>query len=173
MKRKTKILILTILAISAISFIVYVYIGLTKYILSTDGVLHGEMSEEEKEQYSCMALLPDLKDYCVRYKIYYYENTNEGKINRINVECVSADKIPDKYQEAVNKALESEDYVDDFDFYGEGIDIYSIDSGLPFASPDDLTPDAREMADRVTERYYLVWLYPDGTKKLSFWFTYK
>ena len=131
--------------------------------------LHQEMTDEEKERFSSMALIPELKDHCVRYgkKTINYTKT------RICVECTSCDSLPEKYRAAADKALRSDESFSSEDLNDQNVEVYTIEDGLPLADVNDLPEEYREMASRVTCTYFQVLVYDQDHKVFMFWFEYR
>jgi hypothetical protein len=130
------------------------------------------MTAEEKEKFTSMVLIPDLKNYCVRYNIRSFGPPKDEKWKRVIVECSDIDRLPDEYQEPIRIALRSDDFISTTDIGGKSVKVYTIESGMPLADVNDLSPEYRELASRVSKVYYQVMVFPDGLQKFMFWFEY-
>ncbi len=171
MKKSTIICLLIIVAffVGGIAFLVnYMH----NYLMASDGTTYDQMTAEEKEKYTSMVLIPDLKNYCVRYNIRSFDPPKDGKWKRVIVECSDIDRLPDEYQEPIRIALGSDDFISTTDIGGKSVKVYTIKSGMPLADVNDLSPEYRELASRVSKVYYQVMVYPDGLQKFMFWFEY-
>ena len=172
MKKKT-VIILLIIIFAVIAAVIYFVNGIREYMLAADGITHEQMTDEEKEKYSCMALVPELKDYCVRYNVRFLETPRDGKFEHIIIECTSVDSLPESYQEPVRAALDSEDYISTTDLDHKSVKKFTVEKGLPLADVDEIPSEYRELADKVSKRYYQVMVYPDGSQRFVFWFEYQ
>ena len=171
MKKSTIICLLIIVAffVGGIAFLVnYMH----NYLMASDGTAYDQMTAEEKEKYTSMVLIPDLKNYCVRYNIRSFGPPKDGKWKRVIVECSDIDRLPDEYQEPIRIALRSDDFISTTDIGGKSVKVYTIKPGMPLADVNDLSPEYRELASRVSKVYYQVMVYPDGLQKFMFWFEY-
>lgn len=171
MKKSTIICLLIIVAffVGGIAFLVnYMH----NYLMASDGTTYDQMTAEEKEKYTSMVLIPDFKNYCVRYNIRSFGPPKDGKWKRVIVECSDIDRLPDEYQEPIRIALRSDDFISTTDIGGKSVKVYTIKSGMPLADVNDLSPEYRELASRVSKVYYQVMVYPDGLQKFMFWFEY-
>ena len=171
MKKSTIICLLIIVAffVGGIAFLVnYMH----NYLMASDGTTYDQMTAEEKEKYTSMVLIPDLKNYCVRYNIRSFGPPKDGKWKRVIVECSDIDRLPDEYQEPIRIALRSDDFISTTDIGGKSVKVYTIKTGMPLADVNDLSPEYRGLASRVSKVYYQVMVYPDGLQKFMFWFEY-
>ncbi len=171
MKKSTIICLLIIVAffVGGIAFLVnYMH----NYLMASDGTTYDQMTAEEKEKFTSMVLIPDLKNYCVRYNIRSFGPPKDGKWKRVIVECSDIDRLPDEYQEPIRIALRSDDFISTTDIGGKSVKVYTIKSGMPLADVNDLSPEYRELASRVSKVYYQVMVFPDGLQKFMFWFEY-
>ena len=170
--KKSTIICILILAVFFIGGAAFLVNYMKNYMMASDGTTYDQMSDEEKEKYASMALIPDLKDYCVCYNIRSFGSPRDGKWKRVIVECTEIESLPEEYQEPIRIALESGDYNSTTDIHHKSVKYYTIKSGMPLADINDLSPEYRELASRVSKTYYQVEEYPDGTKKFVFWFEY-
>lgn len=170
--KKSTIICLLILAAIFIGGAVFLMNYMGNYIQASDGTTYEQMSDEEKEKYTGMVLIPDLKNYCVRYNIRSFGPPQDGKWKRVIVECTDIERLPDEYQEPIRIALRSDDFISTTDIGGKSVKVYTIESGMPLADVNDLSPEYRELAARVSKAYYQVMVYPDGLQKFIFWFEY-
>ena len=170
--KKSTIICLLILAVFFIGGAAFLVNYMKNYMMASDGTTYDQMSDEEKEKYASMALIPDLKDYCVCCNIRSFGPPKDGKWKRVIVECSDIDRLPDEYQEPIRIALRSDDFISTTDIGGKSVKVYTIESGMPLADVNDLSPEYRELAARVSKAYYQVMVYPDGLQKFIFWFEY-
>lgn len=172
MSRKISKYNMMLIIVSSIAVLVLMFICLASIqnmLNATRWELHQEMTDEEKERFSSMALIPELKDHCVRYgkKTINYTKT------RICVECTSCDSLPEKYRAAADKALRSDESFSSEDLNDQNVEVYTIEDGLPLADVNDLPEEYREMASRVTCTYFQVLVYDQDHKVFMFWFDYR
>lgn len=172
MKKKT-VIILLIIALIIIAAAIYVFNGIHKYMMAADGITYDQMTDEEKAKYSSMALIPELKDHCVRYNVRFLETPRNGKYKRVTIECNSTGSLPESYQEPVIAALDSDHYISTTDLDHKSVKVYTVETGLPLSDVDDLPSEYRDLADRVSKTYYQVMVYPDGSQRFMFWFEYQ
>ena len=169
---KNPLKVLIPLGLFGIVMAVVMYLVITNYLRSTIWDYHETMTEEEKEKYCSMVLIPELSDYCVCYG----EKTINFKTKRIAVECAPVDELPEPYKGAAKAALDSEDYVDSTDLRNNSVKYYTIysgvDSDFPTADMGELPAEYQELAEKVTKKYYQVMVYEDGSEVFFFWFEY-
>ena len=174
--RKSTIITVIIIVASVLALGAYVVYSMGNFLLAYDGVLHEEMTDEEKAKFSSLALLPELKDNCVRYNVRYKSTPRDGKYEYVIVECSDISCLPEEYRDAFSKALASDDDEDHYsgeDLGDNAVDIYRVKEGLPFAEKDELPEEYRELANGVMERYYLILDYGNGVKKFQFCIAYQ
>ena len=172
MSRKISKYNMMLIIISSLGVLVLAFIFLAtiqNMLNASRWELHQEMTDEEKERFSSMALIPELKDHCVRYgkKTINYTKT------RICVECTSCDSLPEKYRAAADKALRSDESFSSEDLNDQNVEVYTIEDGLPLADVNDLPEEYRKMASRVTCTYFQVLVYDQDHKVFMFWFDYR
>lgn len=165
---KTNIVMIVAFCLSGIMLLGSIWNGLAIFLEGSEWKMHEPMTDSEKEQYCSMALVPDLKEYCVRYG----ERTFNRKYKRICVECAAYDFLPEKYQKAMDLALKSDEYIITDDFDHNGVRHYTINDGLALADKNSLPSEYSKLANRVTKIYYQVMVYDSGRKVLIFWFEY-
>ena len=170
--KKSTIVCLIFIAALIIAGVLYCVNGIHNYMMAADGVTYEDMSDEDKQKYTSMVLIPDLKDCCVRYNIRSSGAPRDGKWKRVIVECTSIEDLPEAYQEPVRAALDSEKTISTTDLDHNHITVYTVEEGMPLADKNELSPEYRSLADRVEKTYYQVMVYPDGTQKFMFWFEY-
>ena len=171
MKKSTVVCILIIVAFF-VGIVAFITTYMRNYMMAADGTTYDHMTVEDKEKYTSMVLIPDLKNYCVRYKIKSFGSPKDGKWQRVIVECTDINRLPEEYQEPIRITLGSDDCISTTDIDGKSVKVYTIKTGMPLADVNDLSPEYRELASRVSKVYYQVMVYPDGLQKFIFWFEY-
>ena len=164
---------LIVIVILGVVAALYVWHGLARFIDASEGTTYVQMSDEEKEKFSSIALIPEIKDLCVRYRVRHLSNPRDGKYDRVCVECGYVSQLPESFQEPIEKALKSDEPFSSTDINDVSVKIYTIKEGLPLSKVEDLPPEYREAAKSVTEIYYQVQEYNESKRTFMFWFDYK
>ena len=168
-RSRYKVFVIAVISFSVIFMAGLYLVTMNNLLNSYRWELHEEMTDEEKERFCSMALIPELKDHCVRYgkKTINYTKT------LICVECSSCGKLPEKYQAAFDKALKSDDSFNSTDLNDQTVKYFNINEGMPLADVNDLPAEYRDLANRVIEKHYQVMSYGDGHDYFVFWFEYR
>ena len=164
---------LIVIVILGVAFFLYCWHEMAQFISASEGTTNVQMSDEDKEKFSSIALIPEIKDLCVRYNVKHLSNPRDGKYDRVCVECGYVSQLPESFQEPVEKALKSDEPFSSTDINGASVMVYTIKDGLPLSKVEELPPEYREAAKSVTEIYYQVQEYNESKKTFMFWFNYK
>ncbi len=145
---------------------VYIFGTIRNYIKSSRWELKTEMTDDKKDLFSNVALLPGLAPCIERYaergfrdasymiETYRYENAEK-----------MYEALPEGCREGIDKALESTPAMAK-DISGESVSLYEIRTGLPLIPEDQIDAKYKNKYIGAFKSYYVIG-YSDGTYRFA------
>ncbi len=129
--------------------------------------VYGDLTGEQKEKYSYMALLPEFGDSIDRYGIRGFRDAIyqvESPVYANSDEMIGA--LPESWSGALIQALENDTPEDSRDVEYYAVKCYAITEGLPLIEEKDV-PD--EYKHNIIGCFwdYMILEYPDGTCRFA------
>jgi hypothetical protein len=145
---------------------VYVFGTIRNYIKSSRWELKTEMTDDKKDLFSNVALLPGLAPCIERYAERGFRDTSYMiETYRYADADKMCEALPEGCEEGIRKALASDPAIAK-DISGESVDLYSVTTGLPVIEEDQIDDKYKNEYIGAFKSYYVIG-YSDGTYRFA------